>query len=338
MGLVDIVGQVIAAAVVLALVRLLIKSRSLFSNRKYSLRVFGTVLFRQTLYQQIQPTSGNRKWLSHFLVMWGFVLLTVSTTLDYVYNPRGLPLPPLHIVRITGNLGGLFFMVGLIVIVYNIMKTEAIRGQKIGADYLFLGLLIAAGVTGFVAEGTSELNAFEATYYLYVGHLLIVAALLLTAPFTRFIHAIGIPIMRLLESSPQRNATSASGDTQLTHHDDIQYQSRPDWGLERCITCYMCLAACPVYKDHPNQFLGPVGFVKLGNMYYNPIDKADRVLIATKNGIELCEFNGYCQEVCPQHIQIVPLLRSFQNKAAEQKFADKENRAADTINHLKKGL
>ena len=113
---------------------------------------------------------------------------------------------------------------------------------------------------------------------------------------------------------------------------------RPDWALERCITCYMCLAACPVYKKHANLFLGPVGFVKLGNMHFNPVDKADRVEMAAQGGVELCERYGACQEVCPQHIRIVPTIRLFQDESAKRNLKDTKNLKAKIVREMTNGF
>ncbi len=114
--------------------------------------------------------------------------------------------------------------------------------------------------------------------------------------------------------------------------------NRPDWGLERCITCYMCLATCPVYKKHPGLFLGPIGFVKLGNMHFNPVDQADRVEMASKGGIELCDLNGYCQEVCPQHIKIVSILKLFQEGTSKRRLIDYSGINARSAKEMTRGI
>ncbi len=100
----------------------------------------------------------------------------------------------------------------------------------------------------------------------------------------------------------------------------------------------MCLAACPVYTKHPSLFLGPIGFVKLGNMHFNPVDKADRIAMAAQGGIELCETFGACQDVCPQHIRIVPLLRLFQQDAAKRNLTDSRGLSSKFIQEMTKGF
>ena len=113
---------------------------------------------------------------------------------------------------------------------------------------------------------------------------------------------------------------------------------RPDWGLERCITCYMCLAACSVYTDHPELYLGPVGFVKLGNMLFNPVDIADRIKIAAMKGAHYCDLCGKCQEVCPQHIKIVALMRLLMSRSASRDLVDRYALPARAANEMTKGF
>lgn len=114
--------------------------------------------------------------------------------------------------------------------------------------------------------------------------------------------------------------------------------ARPDWGLERCIQCYMCLAGCPVYGDHPALFLGPTGFVKLGNMLFNRVDIADRVKLAALNGVHHCDLCGTCQDVCPQHIKIVSLMRLLKSKTAARKLEDKYSMPTGALREMIEGF
>jgi nitrate reductase gamma subunit len=91
------------------------------------------------------------------------------------------------------------FIAGLAIVVYQVIADSDKREVTLGPDYLFIGLLLLAGLTGFLSEYASEINAVAWIYGVYVVHLLSSAALLLLAPFTRFIHAFGRPIIRLSE-------------------------------------------------------------------------------------------------------------------------------------------
>ena len=99
----------------------------------------------------------------------------------------------------------------------------------------------------------------------------------------------------------------------------------------------MCLAACPVYKRNPSLFLGPVGFVKLGNMHFNPVDRADRVQMAAEAGVQLCETYGACQEVCPQKIRIVPIIHLLQSETERRDLSDKHDLKSKLIAEMTRG-
>jgi len=115
-------------------------------------------------------------------------------------------------------------------------------------------------------------------------------------------------------------------------------RSRPDWGLERCMTCYMCLAGCPVYADHANLFLGPIGFVKLGNMLFNRVDVADRVKLAAFKGVHHCDLCGTCQDVCPQHIKIVNLMRLLKSMSAARELSDEYQLPTKALHEMIEGF
>lgn len=163
------------------------------------LRIFANTIVSDVVYQQISPKCPDQKWFSHSLAFWGFLLLAASTTVNYLTNPTGGPLPLTDPVRILGNAGGVMLVVGLLIVVYRICADPEKREVTYGADYLFIGLLLLAAGTGFGSEFASELNAVAWTYGVYVIHLLSSAAILLVAPFSRFVHAFGRPVIRLSE-------------------------------------------------------------------------------------------------------------------------------------------
>ena len=205
---VDTLGMTIGVFVALAVVAELIRWRSILSpiirgrklGAKRWLGVLITTLKSETVFQQIDIGYEKWKWLSHSLVMWGFILLGVATTLNWIMDPKGYPLPVWHVVRVSGNLGGFLFIVGLAIIVVRYGSNEVKRDSIDTGNYLFAFLLIMAGVTGFASEFASEFNAAGIIYSIYMSHLMFCAVLLTTAPFTKFIHAIGRPLLRLSEN------------------------------------------------------------------------------------------------------------------------------------------
>jgi hypothetical protein len=163
------------------------------------LGILASTTMKDVIYQQISQKCPDKKWFAHSLVFWGFLFLTASTTLNYLTNPEGGPLPITDTVRILGNLGGAMLLSGLLIVLFRISSDRDKREVTFGADYLFIGLLLAATVTGFLSEFASEFNSVEWIFLVYVTHLFLSAALLILAPFSKFIHAFGRPVIRLAE-------------------------------------------------------------------------------------------------------------------------------------------
>jgi len=206
-GLVDLIGISIGILVLIVVLAEIVRWRKVVSPivRGMSLgwaawfRILIRTIKNEAIFQQIDIGFDKGKWLSHSLVMWGFILLGVSTTLNWIYDPSGYPLPIWHSVRIIGNMGGFFLIIGLTIIVIKYSSDNVRRDCGSTSGYLFAFLLILAGATGFASEFASELNSVL-VYQVYVIHLLSSAALLVTAPFTKFVHAIGRPLLRLSEN------------------------------------------------------------------------------------------------------------------------------------------
>lgn len=206
--LVDTVGLTIGVFVAFVVIVELFRWRSVLSPIIRGMRlgagrwlgVLVETLKSEAVFQQIDVGYEKVKWLSHSLVTWGFLLLGVATTLNWIMDPKGYPLPIWHVVRVSGNVGGFLFIIGLAIIVLRYGSDEVKRDSTGAGDYLFAFLLIIVGITGFASEFASELNASAVIYWIYMSHLLFCAALLATAPFTKFIHAVGRPLLRLSEN------------------------------------------------------------------------------------------------------------------------------------------
>ena len=207
LSFVDTVGLAIGVIVILVLLYEFVRWRGVLSpiGKGFKLgagkwaTIFVGTITKDVVYQQISPKCPDRKWVSHSLIFWGFILLMLSTATNWLTNPTGGPLPLTNPVRVLGNLGGVMLLVGLLAALYRIGANSDKREITFGPDYLLIALLLIAGVTGFLTEFVSEWNATEWAYGVYALHLLGSAALLLLAPFTKFIHAFGRSVIRLSE-------------------------------------------------------------------------------------------------------------------------------------------
>ena len=66
----------------------------------------------------------------------------------------------------------------------------------------------------------------------------------------------------------------------------------------RCIECYCCVSACPVYKNNPHAFAGPAALLLEARHFFDPRDSLSRDIILNSEGIDLCIKCGACSKVC----------------------------------------
>jgi nitrate reductase gamma subunit len=120
-------------------------------------------------------------------------------------------------------------LTGLLIVLFRISTDRDTREVTFGADYLFIGLLLVATVTGFLTEFASEFNSVEWIFLVYVTHL-----------FFR--------------------------------------------------------------------------------------------------GVHHCDLCGTCQDVCPQHIKIVPLMRLLKSRSAPRGLSDKYALPTKALHEMSEGL
>jgi len=205
-GYVDIGALIVLVVVVAGVVFGLSRWRGALAGHfsSYSLsassktRILANSLAVDVLYQKSIADCSRPRWFAHMAMFWGFVGLAVTTTLDEILNPSAGPLPLFSPVRILGNVSGVIFVAGVSYSLARRLAVPSVRENSTVGDAVFLSLLILTGVTGFITEMFSQFNLVVPDSFSYWSHLLLVAALLASAPFTKFIHAIGRPILLLL--------------------------------------------------------------------------------------------------------------------------------------------
>lgn len=150
------------------------------------------------------------RWAMHGLMIYGFTGLWVADLLLGIFNPLRQTLPITHPLKVLPNLSGLMVLAGIAYVRYRYRKDDYIdNGLTLGRDFLFLNLLGLTVLTGFVVEILRYKGAIQFIQPFYLLHLVIVATLFLTAPFTRFAHAFVVPALVALTALG--DAVTASG-------------------------------------------------------------------------------------------------------------------------------
>jgi nitrate reductase gamma subunit len=164
-------------------------------------KVLANNLIIDVFYQKSIADCSHARWFAHLAMFWGFLGLAATTTLDEIMNPSAGPLSITSPIRILGNVSGVLFVAGVSVSLGRRMILPSVRENSTIGDGIFLGLLFLTGVSGFVTEFFSEFNFAFPDNISYWFHIILVAALLASAPFSKFVHAIGRPLLLLLRRS-----------------------------------------------------------------------------------------------------------------------------------------
>jgi citrate/tricarballylate utilization protein len=141
-------------------------------------------------YPDEKPSAARR--IFHALVFWGFLADFVSTTLAYIYQDWLHELPPYSLGSapvIFGAAGGVALLAGSVGLIWLKARSdrEPMGAGAYGLDYDFLCLLGLTALTGLLTLAVRSTAAMGSVLAL---HLALVAALFITAPYGKFVHAI----------------------------------------------------------------------------------------------------------------------------------------------------
>ena len=152
----------------------------------------------------LKCTNRNR-YFAHMALFWGFVGLSIATAVDFVLGLGKTPLYPFPLQRVLGIVAGVAFTsAGGYYFLKRLRKDERHARSSHLSDWVFVTLILLAGVTGLLL--TLSLYAYSASiaYSLYALHLVIVFDLLVLAPFTKFAHAVYRPLALWINEATQR--------------------------------------------------------------------------------------------------------------------------------------
>jgi citrate/tricarballylate utilization protein len=141
-------------------------------------------------YPEERPSISRRVY--HSFVFWGFLADFVSTALAFVYQDFLHRFPPYAVTSapvVFGSVGGVLLIVGAGGLLTIKQKSDQDPAFPVayGMDYIFLSTLGLTALTGML---TLIFRATPALGVLLITHLAVVAALFITAPYGKFVHAV----------------------------------------------------------------------------------------------------------------------------------------------------
>lgn len=136
--------------------------------------------------------TGGYRLVAHFGVFYGFIGLTITTTMVGIYlygfgihTPLSLSDP----VKLLGNLSAIVSFAGCTILVLKRLGDSDVSGKTTYTDWLFLLVLYATIITGIGTELTRLSGAAHVAYPTYFIHLVLIFFLLVYSPYTKFAHA-----------------------------------------------------------------------------------------------------------------------------------------------------
>ena len=164
------------------------------SQPGFPTRHIGPVILDVLKHKDFKECVVNRgRYLAHFNIMWGFILLAVTTTcvaagvyLFHEETPYSLGNP----IKWIGNVGAIILIFGSSLAIVNRLSQGEDGGKDTYFDWLFLLVVLGTGVTGFLSEILRLADVPGAAYPTYFIHLVCVWFLFAYFPFSKFAHAL----------------------------------------------------------------------------------------------------------------------------------------------------
>lgn len=170
---------------------------------------FSSLFFDGFLVRSLWRKSKHR-WLMHGLMLYGMFGLAIADILLQIYNPTRAHLALDHPLKIFPVVSGILVLVGVLYVMRRYRTDEYIdNGLTLGKDYLFVTLLFHTVLSGVFTLAINRTTSHAWVMPIYVYHLGSIAALVVSAPFTRFQHAWVAPMMVALTRVTE--AVTASG-------------------------------------------------------------------------------------------------------------------------------
>ncbi len=132
----------------------------------------------------------------HMAMMWGFIVMGLATTWDFLFKTPGSAVSLLYPARLLGTLGGLAAIYGSgMTILRRLLKLETVYSSGRFSDWMFLWIFFFTVFTGFTLEVADYLPLVGPwAYAAFLTHVVLALDLLVLLPFTKFAHAVYRPV------------------------------------------------------------------------------------------------------------------------------------------------
>ena len=150
-------------------------------------------------HSNFKECSANQdRYLGHLGVFYGFVALFITTScifagvyfLNLIVHVPLTPWPLWNPVKLLGNLGGIALLAGLFLIIRNRLNQDEDETASSYYDWFLLGVVVAVGASGMLAEIVRWMGIGFLYYILYYIHLVAVWSLFAYTPYSKLAHLV----------------------------------------------------------------------------------------------------------------------------------------------------
>ncbi len=133
----------------------------------------------------------RNRYVAHLTMFWGFIgLATISTIVGFgtMFGVMTTPLAQANILKILGNLSGAVAVVGIVLMLAQRIRDPVTRASSTYFDWFFGWTMAGVIGTGALIQFLRLAQSVPWMYVFYFVHLVLIFALFVSAPYTKFAH------------------------------------------------------------------------------------------------------------------------------------------------------
>jgi quinone-modifying oxidoreductase subunit QmoC len=149
----------------------------------------GLAIMAHSRFAQCGQERG--RYIGHLATFWGFLgLAGVSTVVGFatMFGVMETPLAQTNPLKILGNASGLVAIAGVVLLLADRVRDPVKRAASTYFDWFFVGTLTGVIATGALIQFLRLAQMVPSMYVWYFVHLVLIFALFVSAPYTKFAH------------------------------------------------------------------------------------------------------------------------------------------------------
>lgn len=158
-----------------------------------------------------QCRQGRRRYLGHFLTFWGFTGLALMGTTVGVGTMLGVmrtPLPLGSPFKLSANVCAVVILAGAVILLADRFRDAGKLQHSTYFDWFFVLTLAGVAFTGVFSELLRLGQIAQVMYGVYFVHLVLIFALFLYAPYSKFAHLLYRTVAMACSNGSGKSATS----------------------------------------------------------------------------------------------------------------------------------